>query len=264
MGKIRVRSRQNPRTKKRAADFNEPAKMRLENFETLLGFKPSLDLLGGDPENKPEMSKNNAPKGIDNPKEDPKQPSAENINQGLSQEEAPDTEVEKIPHEGEKVRQTAGSKKTAEEQNEDLSSPEYQQQVDRASREYQGEYDGSEIPQDEGSQYYSDPVQEAQDEFAEKFMVGSKLADIKIAASLLQESERYSFVNKIARENSLSALESLLSENQTLYESMKSREPREKQASRGDFFIPRTTQGNPPPSSHQDALSSILSGWSKG
>ena len=38
-------------------------------------------------------------------------------------------------------------------------------------------------------------LQDAQEEYAETFMVGSQLADVKIAANLLREIERCNFIN---------------------------------------------------------------------
>jgi hypothetical protein len=107
------------------------------------------------------------------------------------------------------------------------------------------------------------PLQDAQEEYAEKFMIGSQLADVKIAANLLREIERYNFINEVASEHSVDSLQSLLAENQTMYESMSSKvaESRQKEASRSEqLMIPRAVPGLPATDSKPDPLSIVLGG----
>ncbi len=271
MEKIRIKRR--PSAKGAAlGDISEPAKMRFENFETLLGFKPRLDLLSGENHEAPDMRKDNGPSNIETPTDDPKRPDAGSINRGLGKdyENAPSTEVEDVPHEDENVEQSNNNLKPASlnKRAEDLGSGE-----DLTSENYT-----SQIPADSGAVATADenapqgrgetPLNSEQDaeavqeEYAEKFMIGAQLADIKIAANLLSEIERYSFIHKTAKENSLVSLQALLQENRSLYESMNSRvqtASQQKEVARSDVFIPRTTP-SAPVTNGMDPLAAILGG----
>lgn len=273
MEKIRIKRRP---LEKRSMDIGDVAKMRFENFETLLGFKPRLDLLDGENHEAPDMKKDNGPANIETPTDDPKRPTPEQINNGLGKdyENDPDTEVHRAPHENEHVTQDnnnlkpASLKKRADEfgQGEDLTSEDYTSQIPEESGARSVLPEGAVTAEDEaaaqGGFNSETDVESVQEEFAEKFMVGAQLADIKIAANLLKDIERYSFIHKVAKENSLAGLQGLLEENRSLYESMNSRvqaSAQQKQAGQQDVFIPRVTPSTPV-TGGMDPLSAILGG----
>jgi len=276
--KIRIKRRPlgKKSMEKKSMDIGDVAKMRFENFETLLGFKPRLDLLEGENHEAPDMKKDNGPSNIETPTDDPNRPDANDINRGLGKdyENNPATEVHRAPHEDEPVKQDnnnlkpASLQKKAEElgQGEDLTSESYTSQIPADSGASSSVLpEGAVTAEDEaqGEVFNSEQDAEAvQEEYAEKFMIGAQLADIKIAANLLKDIERYSFIHKVAKENSLQSLQSLLQENRSLYESMNSRVQTasiQKQAAQSDVFIPRTTP-SAPVTSGMDPLSAILGG----
>jgi hypothetical protein len=282
--------------------------MRFDNFETLMGFKPRLDLLGAENHEAPDMSKENAPAGIESPSDDPKRPSAQEINRGLGKgyEKDPKTEVESVPHEDESVEQSnsnlkdksASKKKQADGiemghaddwgTGEDLTGEAYTSQIPddsgAAPRTTDLLPEGARTAEDEADSGASeasetiehaggtegfesgDEVQRAQEEYAEKFMVGAQLADIKIASNLLKEVERYGYIHNVTAKHSLESLQELLNESRDLYESMSNKVV---QASQGkgakqaaSLQIPRVTPAPERENSEISDLAAILSGTS--
>lgn len=212
---------------KSLGDVGKPAQMVFENFETILGFRPRLDLISAEPHDPPEMSRQNPPANIEAPKKDPNQKDAEDL-AGSSDYDI-SAEPERVPHEHEKVEQS--NKNLKESAKEAPEEP-----VKEASRE------------------------PSEEEISEKFIYASQLADIKLAAGVIGEDDRYTFIRKTVAERSLGEIQTLLQESGELYQKFAEREEsRKKEAS----FVPPSPAAIPsaPKGVSTDPLSAILSGW---
>lgn len=120
----RLSSRKGASPQRRKRAVGDPAEMIYENFETINGWKPSLDLLDGENKEPENMSTNNAPDGI-SLSDDPNRPSKEDIARGANHEGLENPKPHTPPHENEKVQQSNtnindSNPVTASEQQEDF------------------------------------------------------------------------------------------------------------------------------------------------
>lgn len=207
MRKIKVvRSKQSSQ-RKTAIEPGDIAPIVNENFETLTNppFKPSLELLEGDPHTPPTMD-TNTDLNIKTDGEDGNQPSAEEVASGsVDYDNAPDVEKEQIPHENEKVKQT--SKKASEEDSEDK--------------------DDTEGAEEEGEETVEASIQRLKSEYATKYALATRLFDIKLAAGVEEEINRYNFATLKADNEDAASLEAQIEDNQKFLNQIQASQPTE-------------------------------------
>ena len=177
-GRIAAPKKQIRRREAALGDMGEPADIATENFETITGFKPSLDLPDAEHEKPPVMDANNPPKNMKLQEGDPNALTANELSKGDDYHDQ-DLKEEKPPHDGEGASQT---------------SPKNGPGQTTAS---------------------------ANDEYREKFMLSSRLADVKIAVGQMGENDRYAFVEQTINENSIDEIEKVLNESEGMYEAVK-------------------------------------------
>lgn len=204
----------NAAQKKHALGIGDVPAVVLENFETLTQppFKPRLELIEADPHTPPDMN-TSTDQNIDTDGEDSKRPSTEDlVRKGPDYENGSTIEKEKVPHENEHVKQ---GRKTAEEDNR----PDFLKEKD-----------------EEGSEEESDDTVEArlkehQRRYAQNFTLASRLFDIKLAAGIEQEINRYEFVHRTAESARSEDLEAQIENDGKMLERIQASQPQQKVAS---------------------------------
>ncbi len=170
-----------PRTRKQAIEMGDVAPVLLENFSTLTGFKPRLDLLEADNHNPPQMS------GLPDDKERPDQG---DVSGNSDYKGIKSVEKDKVQHEKEHVKQGAVEATAQAETKEPEVSVENQ-------------------------------VKQANQEFAEKYSKANTLYDLKKAAGIDVGTSKEDFVVKTANMESIENLDKFILDNEQMYERIK-------------------------------------------
>lgn len=205
MRKIKVVRGKQSSQRKTAIEPGDIAPIVNDNFETLTNppFKPSLELLEGDPHTPPTMN-TNTDQNIKTDGEDGNQPSAEEIASGSPDyDNSPDVEKEQIPHENEKVKQT--SKKASDENSEDKDDSEEENEEETVEAS----------------------MQKLKNEYATKYTLATKLFDIKLAAGVEEEINRYNFATLKADNEDITSLEAQIEDNQQFLNRIQASQPAE-------------------------------------
>lgn len=221
--------------RKKAVELGEVADIDNQNWETLMGFKPSLKPYGADPHNPPTMSTDNAPLPTEN---DDNKPDQGNLASGG------DVEKENPPHENEKVdhiksnsEQKTTQRKNSEGVAEQMNNEAHQEE------EYNVE-SGSLNSEEEKERYMND--------YREKWTVSNKIADIKISAGQWRDNDRYAMADHLSQRYSLQDLKSQLHDNEQMLGAVTA----QKKASKPAYPHGYTTSGAK--STSTDPLADIL------
>lgn len=181
---IKVKSRYKNSQQKNAVELGDVADIVSQNWETIMGFRPSLKPYGADPHNPPDVNLNNAPLPTEEDSLKPDQGDlAGNSDYQMSAEkENPPHQDESVDHINSNSEQKTTSRTTAA-----TSTMNSEEEMEQAMNDYR-----------------------------EKWAVANQIADIKIAADQWKENDRYQQVDSLSQKHSLNDLQEKLEDNRQM------------------------------------------------
>lgn len=175
---------------KKSVELGEVADVYDQNWETIMGFKPSLKPFGAEPHNPPNMSTQNAPIPTE---DDSLKPDQGELASGSGVEkENPPHEDESVDH----IKQNTEQKTTSKEATQ-------------------------------GSMQSEEDMEQVMNAYREKWTVANKIADIKIAAGQWKENDRYQNADILSQRYDLDTLHSQLQDNEQMLGAVAANKPQQ-------------------------------------
>lgn len=195
---ITVKSKYKRSQRKRAVELGDVADVHNQNWETIMGFKPSLKPYGAENHEAPNMSTDNSPIPTE---EDSNKPDQSQLARGG------DVEKENPPHQDESVDHI---KPNSEQKTTRKRADGVTEQMNHDAHQ------GEEYNVEGGSLDSEEDLERFKDEYREKWTVSNKIADLKIAAGQWRENDKYSMADTLAQRYSLEDLKAQLEDNEQM------------------------------------------------